>query len=276
MIDPPGDVLRRHGLWARKSWGQHFLVAQNVHDAIVRASGAAAGRRVVEIGAGVGTLTGELLAAGAHVWAIERDRDLCDVLRKEFEGHDRLRLIEADAVKFDYGLASDPEHPRPTIVGNLPYQLTGPLLYALLEHHESTGAWIVMVQKEVADRLCAPPGSKVYGGVTIGMTRLRAVSEVVRAPPGAFLPPPKVQSAVLLLEPRVQPRGVPVDGVRFLELVRSAFQQRRKTIANALSSLAPRSDVMLWCEAAGVDPGLRPERLSVEDFTGLARARDGE
>ena len=276
MIESPGEVLRRHGLSARKSWGQHFLRAQHVHDAIVRASGAAPGQRVVEIGAGLGTLTSQLLATGAEVWAIERDRDLCEVLRKELGDAPNFRLVEADAVKFDYGTAADDAHPRPAIVGNLPYQLTGPLLFALLEHNERTGPWIVMVQLEVASRLAASPGNKVYGGVTIAIGRQRAVSPIVRVPPGAFLPPPKVESAVIRLDPRPQPLGVPVEDARFLGLVRTAFQQRRKTIANALTPLGPRDDVLQWCEAAGVDPSLRPERLTIEQFTALARARDGE
>ena len=276
MIEAPGDVLRRHGLSARKSWGQHFLRSQHVHDAIVQASGAAPGQRVIEIGAGLGTLTSQLLATGAEVWAIERDRDLCEVLRKEFADAPALRLHEADAVRFDYASASDAAHPRPTVVGNLPYQITGPLLFALLEHHDRTGPWIVMVQAEVAQRLTAAPGSKIYGGVTIAMSRLRSISLVVKVPPGAFLPPPKVDSAVIRLDPRPEPRGVPVEDRRFLAFVRTAFQQRRKTIANALTPLAPREDVLRWCEAAGVDPQLRPERLTVEQFTMMARARDGE
>jgi 16S rRNA (adenine1518-N6/adenine1519-N6)-dimethyltransferase len=276
VIASPGEVLRRYGLSARKSWGQHFLVSPSVHDAIVRASEAAPGRRVVEIGAGLGTLTAQLLATGAEVWAIERDRDLCEVLRRELAEAPNLRLVEADAVAFDYGSAADDAHPRPVVVGNLPYQLTGPLLFALLEHHDRTGPWVVMVQAEVAQRLAAAPGSKTYGGVTIAIGRLRSVTPVVRVPPGAFLPPPKVDSAVIRLDPRPEPRGVPVEDRRFLALVRTAFQQRRKTIANALSPLGPRDDIRHWCEAAGVDPSMRPERLTIEQFTMLARARDGE
>ncbi len=276
MIESPAEVLRRHGLSARKSWGQHFLRAQHVHDAIVRASAAGPGTRVIEIGAGLGTLTSQLLDTGAEVWAIERDRDLCEVLRKELGERENFRLVEADAVRFDYASAADEQHPRPVVVGNLPYQLTGPLLFALLEHHERTGPWVVMVQLEVAQRLAAAPGSKVYGGVTIAIGRQRSVTSVVRVPPGAFLPPPKVDSAVIRLDARPQPLGVPVEDRRFLALVRAAFQQRRKTIANALTSLGPRDDVLQWCEAASVDPSLRPERLTIEQFTALARARDGE
>src|SRR5688500_11660902 len=149
MIDPPGQLLRRHGLHARHSWGQNFLHSMAIHDEIVRASGARPGMRVVEIGAGLGTMTDRLLATGAEVWAIERDRGLCHVLREELGSRPNFVLQEADAVRFDYASAAVGQAVPPAIVGNLPYQLTGPLLFVLLEHHAVTGPWIVMVQKEV-------------------------------------------------------------------------------------------------------------------------------
>jgi 16S rRNA (adenine1518-N6/adenine1519-N6)-dimethyltransferase len=276
VIESPSVVLRRHGLAARKSWGQHFLHAMDVHRTIAMATDAAPGRRVVEIGAGLGTLTAHLLETGADVWAIERDRDLCEVLRKEFGTHERFSLFEADAVRFDYGAANREGEPPPAIVGNLPYHLTGPLLYRLLAFHRVTGPWVVMIQKEVADRMCASPGSKTYGSMTVGLSRLRAITKVAHVPPGAFVPPPKVDSAVVRLDPRVEPRGIVGDPDGFLRLVQTTFQQRRKTLSNALSALAPREVVLRWCAEARVDPQLRPERLSVEDFAALQRAREAE
>lgn len=272
-IPTPGELLRKHGLAPRKSWGQNFLHDRSVHAHIVRAADAKPGQRVVEIGAGLGTLTCHLLATGASIWAIERDRDLCRVLRAELGHIDRFRLIEHDAVKFDYSEAADELHPRPSIVGNLPYQLTGPLLFKLLEHHEHTGAWVVMVQKEVADRLCAQPGSKRYGGLTAAMSRVRAVRKVCDVGPGSFLPPPRVDSAVVRLEPLANPRGEVDDAPAYLELVRKAFQQRRKTLLNSLSVFASKETVRHWCAEAGIDPSLRPERLGPEAFAALARAR---
>lgn len=274
MIESPAAVLRRHGLWARKSWGQNFLHAPQIHAAIVAATQADASTRIVEIGAGVGTLTGSLLDTGADVWAIERDRDLCAVLREELGARDRFTLFEADAVAFDYSSAADEAHPRPTIVGNLPYHLTGPLLFKLLDHHDVTGDWIVMVQKEVADRLVAAPGSRTYGGTTISLGHLRALEWITLAPRGAFVPAPKVDSAVVRLRPLAQPRGAVADEEGLRKLVRAAFQQRRKTIANALSVLAPRPTVLRWLESAGIDPGVRPETLAVESFAALQRARE--
>lgn len=276
MIESPASMLRRYGMTARKSWGQNFLHAMEVHRAIAHAAVDRPGRRVVEIGAGLGTLTAHLLAAGADVWAIERDRDLCDVLRKEFADRERFRLWEADAVKFDYTQAAEPGFEQPVIVGNLPYHLTAPLLYALLSVHHRTGPWIVMVQKEVADRMCAPPGNKTYGSMTVGLSRLRAITRVMSVPPGAFLPPPKVDSAVVRLDVRPQPLGDVANDEAFLNLVQTCFQRRRKTLSNALSALAARPRVLDWCRVAGVDPGLRPERLSVAEFAALQRAREAD
>jgi len=259
---------------ARKSWGQNFLHAMDVHRAITAAAVTKPGQRVVEIGAGLGTLTAHLLAAGADVWAIERDRDLCEVLRREFEGRENLRLWEADAVKFDYRQAVEADREPPVIVGNLPYHLTAPLLYSLLDVHRVTGPWIVMVQKEVADRMCASPGSKTYGSMTVGLSRLRAISRVIAVPRGAFVPAPKVDSAVVRLDPRSEPLGGDVDDRGFLQLVQTTFQRRRKTLANALLALASREDAQRWCEVAGIDPTLRPERLTVANFVALARERE--
>ncbi|MEX1363630.1 MAG: 16S rRNA (adenine(1518)-N(6)/adenine(1519)-N(6))-dimethyltransferase RsmA [Nannocystaceae bacterium] len=274
MIEPPSRVLRRHGLAARKQWGQHFLRDPSVHAAIVHAAAVAPGDRVVEIGAGLGTLTAHLLQTGAEVWAIERDRDLCEVLRAELGEHPGFSLHEADAVGFDYGSAAT-DRP-PTIVGNLPYHLTGPLLFRLLSFHAVTGPWVVMIQKEVADRLCALPGNKTYGGITVGLSRVRRISGVVSVPPGAFLPPPRVDSAVIRLDPLPQPRGEVGDEAGFLALVRSAFQRRRKTLLNALGGLGPRDRILAWCEQADVDPKLRPERLTPENFAALQRAREAD
>ncbi|MCA9648499.1 MAG: ribosomal RNA small subunit methyltransferase A [Myxococcales bacterium] len=279
MIESPASVLRRHGLSARKQWGQHFLRDPSVHAAIVHAAAVGPGDRVVEIGAGLGTLTAHLLQTGAQVWAIERDRDLCEVLRAELGEHPGFTLHEADAVAFDYGSAADAAATpprRPTIVGNLPYHLTGPLLFRLLESHAVTGPWVVMIQKEVADRLCASPGNKTYGGITVALSRVRDIRGVVSVPPGAFLPPPRVDSAVIRLDPRPVPRGEVADEAGYLALVRAAFQRRRKTLLNALGALGERERVLAWCEAAGVDPRLRPERLAPEQFAALQRAREAE
>ncbi|MGB1698620.1 MAG: 16S rRNA (adenine(1518)-N(6)/adenine(1519)-N(6))-dimethyltransferase RsmA [Nannocystaceae bacterium] len=270
----PGELLRKYGLSPRKSWGQNFLHDVHVHEEIVMAAGAGTGERVVEIGAGLGTLTMHLLAAGAEVWAIERDRDLCEVLRKELGSNPRFTLFEANAITFDYARAAS-EGARVPVVGNLPYQITGELLFALLEHDARTGVWIVMVQQEVADRLCASPGTKQYGAPTVTLGRTRKMTRVCHVGPGSFLPPPRVNSTVVALAPRDQPRGEVRDPVGFQALVRAAFGQRRKTLLNSLSTLAPKEEVAAWCHRAGIDAGLRAERLDAAEFAALQRAREG-
>ncbi|MEZ4448576.1 MAG: 16S rRNA (adenine(1518)-N(6)/adenine(1519)-N(6))-dimethyltransferase RsmA [Nannocystaceae bacterium] len=279
MIASPPELLRRYGLAARHSWGQNFLHEPAIHRAIVGAAEARPGLRIVEIGAGLGTLTAPMLAAGAEVWAIERDRDLCGVLRAELGSSPKFRLFEADAVRFDYASALEglAEGERPTIVGNLPYQITGPLLFALLAHHAVTGPWVVMIQREVADRLCAEPGSRTYGGPTVMLSRSRRISTVIQAGRACFVPRPRVDSTVILLEPRASPRGGAVgdeEGLR--RLVQAAFQQRRKQLLNALSGLGGREAAVRWCEVAGIDPQVRPERLGPEAFAALQRAREGD
>lgn len=291
-IPTPGELLRRHGMAPRKSWGQNFLHAREIHHEIVAAVHApiagrpTAPRIVIEIGAGLGTLTAHLLAGGLEVHAIERDRDLAAVLRLELGELPGFHLHEADAVRFDYGglarelapeVSADQPVPlasRPTIVGNLPYQLTGVLLFTLLDHNDATGPWIVMVQREVADRLCAEPGSKTYGGATASLSRVRAIRRVCAVGRGCFLPPPHVDSAVIRLDPREHPRGEVADPAGYLALVRAAFQRRRKTLANCLATLGEREQVLAWIASAGLDPNIRPERLGPEQFAALQRARE--
>jgi len=282
-IPSPGELLRKYGRSPRKSWGQNFLHAREIHRAIVEAAEVGPGRRVVEIGAGLGTLTMHLLATGADVWAIERDRDLCEVLRAELAGEARFTLFEADAVRFDYTTAAQtPLHDgsaptrKPVIVGNLPYQLTGALLFALLDVHHETGAWVVMVQREVGERLASPPGSRDYGAASVTLGRVRRIEKICHVARGCFLPPPNVDSMVIRLVPRAAPRGEVADEAGFRALVRACFQQRRKTLLNGLGAIAGRERALAWCTAAGVDPGARAETLTPEAFAALQRAREAE
>lgn len=281
-IPSPGELLRRHGMAPRKSWGQNFLHAREIHLEIVAAclQRDVAKQAVIEIGAGLGSLTAHLLAAGLEVHAIERDRDLAHVLRLELGELPGFHLHEADAVRFDYATLAralvEQGFAKPAVVGNLPYQLTGALLFALLDHDALTGPWVVMVQREVADRLCAEPGSKTYGGATASLSRVRAIRRVCAVNRGCFLPPPHVDSAVIRLDPREQVRGEVGDPAGYMALVRAAFQRRRKTLANALATLGEREQVLAWIASAGLDPGIRPERLGPEQFAALQRAREAD
>jgi 16S rRNA (adenine1518-N6/adenine1519-N6)-dimethyltransferase len=267
-FEDPRAALRRHGLQPRKSFGQNFLVDRAVLEDIVRAIGARPGLRVVEIGAGLGTLTRALVDAGAEVVAIERDRDLVVALRQDLGAV--VQIAEANAATFDYRAAAAG---APTVVaGNLPYQLTAPLLAEIVDAIDVLEGAVVMVQKEVADRLVARVGTKTYGALSV-LAQARAEPRLVMSvPPSAFHPPPHVQSALVRLEPARPPRigDVPWDDVR--RVVRTAFSRRRKQLKNALAGLGGGPIVEAALRAAGIDPTRRPETLGAEEFAALARA----
>ena len=244
----------------RVSLGQHFLVDPHVVDEILEIARPLPGERFVEIGPGRGAMTGPLLEAGAIVDAVEIDPALAERLRDRWPGA-RLTVHVADALEFDYaGVAAADLR----LIGNLPYYLSTPLLFRLLEFAGIFRDLTVMLQREVAERLCALPGSRRYGRLTV-MASSRCRSQLCLAVGReAFRPQPKVESAVVRL--------VPDSGLRvgapevFERLVRQAFSQRRKTIANALRAMASKEAI----RAAGIDPSQRAERISAEEFANLA------
>ena len=270
----PRALLGRHGLRAKKSWGQSFLGDPEILDHIAALAAPAPGDRVVELGAGLGHLTARLLARGAEVVAVERDRDMARVLRAELG--DRIRLLEADAVKVDYA-ALAAERRRVAVAGNLPYHLTSPIVFSLLDQAGHISRAVLLLQREVAERLAASPGTKDWGLLSVLLQRLAEVEIARRVPTGAFLPPPKVEGAVLVARFGA-PRAVVRDEARFRKLVKAGFGQRRKTLGNALSSarLAQPAPLAAALAAAGVDPRRRGETLSVEEWAALERALGGK
>jgi len=265
----PRALLEKHGLRAKKSWGQNFLGDEEILDHIARLAVEAAGDRVIELGAGLGHLTARLLARGADVIAVERDRDLAAVLREELGG--RIRLLEADAARLEYlPLARGG---KVAVVGNLPYHLTSPILFGLLDQADVVGRAVLLVQREVAERLAAAPGTKAWGLLSVLLQHRAQVSVERRVPAGAFLPPPKVESAVLRLA--FGPARAPVaDPVRFRRLVKAGFAQRRKVLANALAAgrIAPGEELASALGRAGIDARRRGETLTVEEWAALDRA----
>ncbi len=277
MVEPvrfedPRTVLKRHGLSPKRSWGQNFLVSGRAIAIIVRACVDQPGRRIIEIGAGLGTLTGAILEQGGRLTAVERDREMCAVLRDEFGGNEAFELVEADAVTFDYQsfLSKQPS----VIVGNLPYQLTGRILRRLLASSPSFLRAVLMVQEEVANRIVAPENDKARGALSVN-AQARCRSKIIhRLGPAAFHPKPKVRSAVVVFEPLEQPffsRGK--EEADFEAVVRAAFSCRRKTMRNALSvgGLGSHDRVTRLLQDAEIDPGIRPGSLSVENFSRLAK-----
>ena len=274
----PRVVLRGAGLHPKKALGQNFLVAEPIARAIAEACvpDSEVGRaRVVEIGAGTGALTRWLAPRARELVAIERDRELVPVLRAEL-GDAPVRVVEGDARTADIAaLLGPPDDDSPRVLcGNLPYAITGPLLRLAVEAVDSLERAVFMVQDEVATRLAATPGGKDWAALTVFVHAAFSARRVLRAPPGAFHPPPAVTSAVVEFLPS-RPRRA-LETPSFRAVVRAAFQARRKTLRNAWAGLGLDGPALAAAAAqAGVDLDARGETLDVEAFARMAAEVDG-
>ncbi|KRA54889.1 rRNA methyltransferase [Pseudoxanthomonas sp. Root65] len=248
----------------KKSLGQHFLTDRSYIDKIVMAVNPQPGDRLAEIGPGQGAITFPLLRKHGELTAIEFDRDLITPLMEASEGIGRLTIIHKNVLDVDFGkLAGDTQI---RLVGNLPYNLSSPILFHAIEHAASIHDMVFMLQKEVVDRMAAEPGSKVYGRLSVMLQAYCRVDSLFVVPPGAFRPPPKVDSAVARLVPRDAAAIGIADPRRFEEVVRAAFGQRRKTLRNALGGTCTTEQI----EAAGLRPDARAEQIDVDGFVRLA------
>ena len=248
----------------RKRFGQHFLVDPAVIGAIIDAIGVRAGDRIVEIGPGQGALTGLLARTGCELHAVELDRDLAARLRDEFAGVGNVSIHQADALAFDFASLGA----KLRIVGNLPYNISTPLLFHLLQYREHLVDLHFMLQKEVVERMAAEPGSKVYGRLTIMLGVHFDVEALFDVGRDAFEPPPDVMSSVVRLVPLPAGTHDINDALRFAKLVSQAFSQRRKTIRNSLRGMVDEDTLQF----VGIDPGLRPEAIPIADYVSLANA----
>lgn len=271
----PGALLRRFGLAPIKALGQHFLTDTAVLERIARAVGGGPGDPVIEIGPGLGALTSRLLGRGLHVTAVEVDRRLAAALPEALAAAgDRLRVVQADILEVDLAAVAAALGGRPAVAGNLPYNLSAPIVFHLLEATASTGPWVLMFQREVARRLAAAPGGREYGAITALVAPWRTVERVCDVGPGAFLPRPQADSAVVRMDPRPAPLLGDVGWPDYRRVVKAAFGSRRKTLRNALGA-AGVPDAEAAIRQAGLDPGIRGERLGVEEFVALARTCAG-
>ena len=256
----------------RKSLGQHFLSDPRILARIADALALAPDETVVEIGPGRGALTEQLLARAGRVIAIEVDRMLAARLRERYAGEPRLDIVERDVLETNLGVLAGDDF---ALVGNVPYYITTPILFHALHPPRPTRA-VYLVQKEVADRLSASPGTKAYGALTVNVRALAAAETLFRVAPGAFSPPPSVDSAVVRITPRAQPAIAPDEEERFRVFVQQAFGMRRKQMRRVVRSLlsvpAQRADELL--AAAGIDPEARPETLTPEQFAALLRGQE--
>lgn len=261
-------LLERHGLWAKKRFGQNFLVDGGVLNDIADAALRGGETVAIEIGPGLGALTGALLDRGAEVRAVEKDTSLVPILEEEL-GDKPLTIIEADALTVDFPAIYGPDV-RPAVAGNIPYNISSPLLMRLLEARAAIGPVTLMVQKEVADRWSARPGSKAYGSPSVMLQVFADIQRVRNVPPQCFLPRPKVDSAVVRIRWLDAPRVPVPDPKHFERTVRTGFGQRRKTLRNALRAGFDRDRVDA---AEGVlDLGRRAETLDLEAWSKLAAA----
>lgn len=275
MPEHPQALLRRLGLPARKSLGQNFLVP-GWGDRIAAAAGVRPGDRVIEIGPGLGALTEALLERGAHVVAVEIDAAMIRALEELFAGRPGLELVHADARALDIGAIATRGPETLRVTGNLPYYASSPLLRRTIDARRHIRSATFTLQREVAERVASPPGSRAYGGLSV-LTQVWADARLpLVLPPGAFYPRPGVDSAVLHLEMRESPRAEVTDPTLFERVVHGAFAQRRKTIQNSMRSSRElglsAGAVAAALAEAGIDPGRRAETVSVEEFGRLAVA----
>jgi 16S rRNA (adenine1518-N6/adenine1519-N6)-dimethyltransferase len=258
-----------HAHIPRKRFGQHFLHDQGILRKIVQAIAPQPGDEVVEIGPGEGALTLPLLRELGRMTVIELDRDLVPRLRDAAEGVGTLEIVNADVLTVDFRALANGTPLR--IVGNLPYNISSPILFHCMDHVDAIRDMHFMLQKEVVDRMAARPGSKVYGRLSVMLQLVCRIDPLLRVPPGAFRPPPKVESAVVRLTPRAPAERAFENAALVARIVKAAFGQRRKTLSNALADLADADAI----RAAGIDPRARAEQLEPQAFVRLAKAAGG-
>ena len=263
-------ILQTFGLKAKKRFGQNFLINEKVVQAIAQAAQIGPGDLVLEIGPGIGTLTQALAETGAQVKSVEIDQSLLPVLAKTLEGYTNVEIIPGDVLKVDLGEIT--QHEPFTVAANRPYDSTTPIIFALLEQQLPLKRLVVMVQKEVAERMTAGPGTKDYGPLSLALQYYSEPRLALSVPARDFMPAPKVDSMVVVCEKREQP-PVDADPKLFFQVVRAAFSQRRKMLSNCLKSLGLSSDqVKTLMERAGIDGKRRGESLSMEEFGKLTKA----
>jgi len=251
---------------AKKHLGQHFLHERGIIEKIVLAVNPQPSDRLVEIGPGQGAITFPLLDRHHALTVIEFDRDLIAPLTAAAHAHGELTVIHRDVLEVDFTTLAAEGDGQIRLVGNLPYNLSSPILFHALDHAAAIRDMHFMLQKEVVDRMAAAPGSKVYGRLSVMLQAYCAVTPLFKVPPGAFRPPPRVDSAVVRLVPRAPENIGVADPRRFAQVVRAAFGQRRKTLRNALNGVADSALI----EAAGLRPDARAEQIDVAGFVRLA------
>jgi 16S rRNA (adenine1518-N6/adenine1519-N6)-dimethyltransferase len=267
------SALRESGLRPKKTFGQNFLIHERVIESILRLLDLAPKDEVVEIGPGLGFLTRRLIERAAKVWAVEIDPVLIERLRRaQFAADPKLELIHGDILQV--ALPESLPAGKIKLAGNLPYSISTPVLFRIFEWREHFSTLVLMVQKEVADRMASPAGTKNYGTLSVWCQIHGRITEKISVSPEAFFPRPKVRSTVLKIELYAKPMATNEELAALRALVRAAFNQRRKTLGNALGAClnGGRGKIEKLLRSQAIDPQRRGETLSVDEFIKLARA----
>ena len=264
-------ILNRFKLRADKKLGQNFLIDEQVVRQIVAAAELSEADTVLEVGPGIGTLTQGLAESKAQVVAVELDTRLLPVLATTLEGYDNVRVVHGDILKVD--IMEEVGAPSFKVCANLPYYITTPIIFALLEKRLPMERLVAMVQKEVAERMAAQPGGKDYGALSVAIQYYTEPEIAFIVPPTSFIPAPAVDSAVIVCKRREKPPVEVCDEALFFRVVKAAFSLRRKMLSNSLKNMGIKSEqVAKWLELAGVDGKRRAETLSLEDFAKLTNS----
>lgn len=261
-------ILHRFKLRADKKLGQNFLIDENIVCNIVAAAELSDKDTVLEVGPGIGTLTQGLAESGASVVAVELDKRLLPVLDTTLEGYDNVRIVNGDILQVDIMQTVGVDEFK--VCANLPYYITTPIIFALLEKRLPMERLVAMVQKEVAERMAAKPGGKDYGALSVAIQYYTEPEIAFIVPPSSFIPAPSVDSAVIVCKRREKPPVEVCDEALFFRVVKAAFSLRRKMLNNSLKNMGIKGEqVAKWLELAGVDGKRRAETLSLEDFAAL-------
>lgn len=261
-------ILHRFKLRADKKLGQNFLIDENIVRNIVAAAELSDKDTVLEVGPGIGTLTQGLAESGASVVAVELDKRLLPVLDTTLEGYDNVRIVNGDILQVDIMQTVGVDEFK--VCANLPYYITTPIIFALLEKRLPMERLVAMVQKEVAERMAAKPGGKDYGALSVAIQYYTEPEIAFIVPPSSFIPAPSVDSAVIVCKRREKPPVEVCDEALFFRVVKAAFSLRRKMLNNSLKNMGIKGEqVAKWMELAGVDGKRRAETLSLEDFAAL-------
>lgn len=271
------EIIDRYGFSFQKRFGQNFLIDSNIIDSIIEGAGIEATDTILEIGPGIGSLTQMMAESAGKVIAVEIDKKLIPVLEDTLGDYDNVRIINDDILKVDlHSLLEEEGINSVKVVANLPYYITTPIIMGLLEKNVPIESITVMIQREVAERMDAKPGTKSYGALTLAVNYYARTEMVTLVPPGCFIPKPKVGSAVIKLTKLPKPSVTTQDEDLMFKLIRGAFAQRRKTFINSLTGSQQldwgKESILAAMDAIGLDPRIRGERLTLAQFAALSDA----